>query len=172
MVFAEHVLDALRPSVSITMRRSGIGRGYMKHGIQAIDTYYSYFDPKWKFSPYHRLHVDNTLRGFVKDGLLYRGVLDTRRRISTLGVLKVVTQYLFQAWKYGTINCDLIAYDVLLMVLLCATGARIGDLVRSEGYEGVEYVTWKNVTLKVPVGATTLQEALLRIELPFTKGKK
>ena len=41
---------------------------------------------------------------FRDSGRLYTGLLNCRQRINTLAVIKMVTHYLYQGWRYGCSN--------------------------------------------------------------------
>lgn len=79
-----------------------------------------------------------------RTGLLHRGVLNRRMRISTLETMKFVDHTVYQGVAYGCVSWDQTLHDLLLVVLLFATAAHIGDFIRSEGYTGKEYLQYRH----------------------------
>lgn len=68
----------------------------------------------------------------------------------------------------GTKSWDVTIWNILALALQSATGARGGDLVRSTGYTGREYLAWKDVTLELQEDDTFV----MIVKLRYCKGAK
>lgn len=63
--------------------------------------------------------------------------------------------------------------QMLRLVLMSALNCRKGELIRSKGYTGDEYLQWGHITLRFKNDKPTIFENLVAIvKLHFVKGHK
>lgn len=108
----------------------------------------------------------------VKAGRLVRGRWRESSWIGYATLSRLVRAYLERALCYGTRNWDLIIAKCFSVVLVAALGARAGDVARSHGYTGQEYLQFRHIELTVEGDAPDLANLAATITLEFVKGSK
>ncbi|SMY23111.1 unnamed protein product [Zymoseptoria tritici ST99CH_1A5] len=134
----------------------------------------------WKLSSTWRLRIKAHLDDLVRRKLLHRGLWIKKQWVSYRLILRMANAWLRKAFLRGCINWDRHLHCLLYVLLLAATGMRPGDLTRSGGYKGVEWLPWEDLELDLrpdrldlaAVEDLTVQDLRLKITLKYCKGKK
>ncbi|SMY23104.1 unnamed protein product [Zymoseptoria tritici ST99CH_1A5] len=116
----------------------------------------------------------------VQKKILFRGVWRKRQWAGYRLVLHMADTWLRKAFLQGCLDWDRHLHCLLYVLLLAATGMRPGDLTRSRGYKGAEWLPWEDLELVlrperldlVTVQDLTVQDLRLKITLKYTRGKK
>lgn len=127
-----------KPAVSLTSIRNAVLNVYarlqFKHKLL-------------NFSRHNFKRIDTVLDRLVKEGKLTPGRWRKRQRAGV-----ALVRLLGQAWftdclTHGCRSWDVTISRFLSISLMAATAGRAGDIVRSKGYTGLEYLRWEHVEL-------------------------
>lgn len=140
-----------------------ISSQHYRRGHNTIVKWLVFCVPKFEMTKWAYARVANTVKRFIRVKQMYISVLARRQRLSTLTMMKTVNQTVYQGWKHGAMCWDLVIQRCLLVMLLFATGARIGDICVANGYTDGKCLTWERIYIQLAPGATTLDGAIIRI---------
>ncbi|KAK5686509.1 hypothetical protein LTS10_002629 [Elasticomyces elasticus] len=90
---------------------------------------------------------------------------------------RMIRAYLTHTLKHGTMNWDIRISRYLGVVLQAALGCRAGDIARTIGYKGTEYMKFRDIDLKLNITKTGDPNAILAdiratVTIPYAKGYK
>lgn len=112
---------------------------YVRNSLGVLLKLAPIYYPKFTFSPADRGICSNAVQGLIE-----RGEVEENTRLYewvTLDIIKALVRSVFrEAIANGTTNWDITIQDCLLLALQSGTTSRGGDLVRSNLYDGNQYV--------------------------------
>ncbi|RDL39906.1 uncharacterized protein BP5553_04246 [Venustampulla echinocandica] len=107
----------------------------------------------------------------IKAGRLTKGRWKKKVWLNYIIVSRMTRAWLDHYLQFGARNWDLVIAKLLSIVLITAVGMRVGDVTRSLGYDGIQYVKYKDITLEV-IEEAKLANIKARITLSYMKGMK
>ncbi|KAK7711430.1 hypothetical protein SLS64_005454 [Diaporthe eres] len=119
--------------------------------------------------------LDTLLDSLVKEGKLIKGRWRKRERVGFY-ILRILGQAWFtKSLTEGCLSWDIIISRFLSVSLVAATASRAGDITRSQGYTGPQYVRWEHIEL-VLVGEhddePRIEDMVAQITIAYEKGSK
>lgn len=108
----------------------------------------------------------------VKTGQLKTGYKYKRTWISFAVLSRIVSAFLLRAIEQGTLSWDITIAKCLSMVLVASLGAQSGDVCRSGGYTGGQYMQYRHVELHIDSDEPTFANLRAIVTLEFKKGHK
>jgi hypothetical protein len=116
--------------------------------------------------------IDTVLDALVKEGKVTTGTWRTRQRIGLLLLCTIGEAWFTRSLTSGCLSWDPIISRFLSISLMAATACRAGDITRSRGYRGVEYLHWEHIDLVLDSDTPDIDRMVARITLAFEKGSK
>ncbi|CEN61963.1 hypothetical protein ASPCAL08606 [Aspergillus calidoustus] len=168
------IVSVARNSKSSIKDKLAISLVTMENRLSRVIQYLQYtHKAEFKILPHEKTGIKACLDRLCKEGLLTRGVWVERRRFSFLLLETLISNLFTTAIVKGPLfSWDNVLLWALGIVLQSATAARGGDIVRSNGYTGNEYLAWKDVELKVKANGKSVQDITAVVTLRYCKGKK
>jgi len=110
----------------------------------------------------------------VREGKLARGRQNPRSWLGFQVVRKLIDDFITDAIVNGSRNFDVIVSQVLSILLISSTMARVGDITVSMGYDRASgfYSKWRDVVIKIDGPTASLAHLKIAFSLPHTKGHK
>jgi len=108
----------------------------------------------------------------VTSGRLLRGFWKSKTWIGFTTVSRLLRTFLERAVHRGTPNWDVVLAKCLSIVLVSALGVRSGDLARSYGYRGDEYLQYRHIELYLDSPEPLFTNLRAKITVEFAKGHK
>jgi hypothetical protein len=128
------------------------------------------------YTSHHVTRIEVHLQHLVEQGKLIRGTWFKKQWVSFMALLKITEAWFTYALVNGTHSWDLTLLKVTGVVLQSALSSRSGDMTRSQLYDGLECLCWKDITLKLDAASDranpTVQDLRGTFLLRFTKGAK
>ena len=128
------------------------------------------------YTPHHVTRIEIHLQQLVSQGKLVRGTWYKKQWISFMTLFKIASSWLAHALMNGTYSWDITLTKLASVVTQSALSSRAGDITRSQLYEGLECLCWKDITLQLDSasdrGAPSVQDLRGTFVLCFTKGAK
>ncbi|KAK6440673.1 hypothetical protein LTR95_003100 [Oleoguttula sp. CCFEE 5521] len=126
--------------------------GTIQTGFLALMCKFSIKHPDWKPNSFERSLLRNMFARLVKEGIVR--VERSQRLRSSLplrSAIIILRRYLVRALAGGVRSPDGLVNDLLIFTLLCATGARAGDVasVRGEAKFGSHCILMEDIVLQV-----------------------
>lgn len=115
--------------------------------------------------------LESLLRQLVKDKVLYKGRWRKPNRVGFQTILYMADAWLKSGLQEGARSWDIHISRLLCIVLIGSFGSRLGEVVRSKLYTGMEYLCYKDLTVSFHEGETT-QDLIMNVCLRFVKGYK
>ena len=88
---------------------------------------------------------------------------------------RIIRSYLVHVYQHGCWNFDVVIAKCLTVVLIASLGCRSGDVGRSLGYTGTEYLKYEDITLYLEAEAGAeprFQDLRAEVTLHYTKNHK
>lgn len=89
----------------------------------------------------------------VKDKRLTKGRWRDKTWVGFVTLSRMVRVFLEHHIQNGALNFDVVMSKCLSVVLIAALGSRSGDVARSDGYKGTEYMQYRHIELYLEAGA-------------------
>ena len=111
-------------------------------------------------------------------GKLMRGRYQKREYLGFAILGRMITLWLRDAIEHGCLSWDVVVLKPLSVLIVAACAARSGDVTRSDGCNGLEYLRYEHVELRVDQtlhagkGSRSVQTLMCKVTLPYTKGLK
>ncbi|KAF8854058.1 hypothetical protein BDZ45DRAFT_806147 [Acephala macrosclerotiorum] len=147
---------------------------YIVGGFKHISSYGTF---TYKEASGYKLTVNDAARlqtwldDAIKAGRLTKGRWKKKVWLNFTIVSRMTRAWLNHHYRFGARNWDLVIAGLLSIVLITAVGMRVGDVTRSSGYDGIQYVKYKDINLRV-TGEAKLANVKARITLSYMKGMK
>jgi hypothetical protein len=107
---------------------------------------------------------------------LIHGTWFKKQWVSFMILLEMAKRWFTYALTNGTHSWDITLLKVTSVVLQSALSSRSGDITRSQLYEGLECLCWKDITLRLDDASDksnpSIQDLKGTFLLRFTKGAK
>jgi hypothetical protein len=139
--------------------------------ISAYGTFTYKEESGYKLTVNDAARLQTWLDDAVKAGRLTKGRWKKKVWLNYTIVSRMTKAWLNHHLRFGARNWDLVIAGLLSIVLVTGVGMRVGDVTRSSAYDGLEYVKYKDIQLKV-VGEAKLSNIKARITLSYMKGMK
>lgn len=127
-----------------------------------------------KYGAYEILRIQVHLDQLVKRDLLIKGRWFKKIWVGLVVIQRLAYNWLEAALADGCLSWDRVLLKLLSVILQSALAARAGDIARSKGYFGVEYLSYKEdveLTLS-PQSPLSVQHLRGKFTLKYTKDKK
>ncbi|KAK5721898.1 hypothetical protein LTR15_006491 [Elasticomyces elasticus] len=129
------------------------------------------------FNPQDRSRLKTFISDAVQGGRLTAGRWQQRTWIGFVTLSRMIRAYLIHTLEHGTMNWDITISRCLGVVLTAALGCRSGDIARTIGYKGTEYMKFRDIDLKLDITTTgdpnvTLADIRATVTIPYAKGYK
>ncbi|KAJ4373385.1 hypothetical protein N0V83_003680 [Neocucurbitaria cava] len=111
----------------------------------------------------------------VKENRLTTGTWRKRTWIGFVTLSRMIRAFLTHHIEHGAWNFDVIMSKCLSVVLISSLACRSGDIARSHGYKGMEYMQYKHIELYLPddVGdEPQFHQLRAAVNIEFAKGAK
>jgi hypothetical protein len=158
-----------KPAISLSVVRSLLAR------LIKLLTF-RHKDLLKEYTPHHLGRIEVRLQQLVKEGKLVRGTWYKKQWISFMTLLRMSRSWFQRAMSEGTYSWDIILTKATSVIMQSAMSSRSGDITRTQLYDGLECLCWKDIELKFDEAAdrNMPQVGDLRgtISLRFTKGYK
>jgi len=169
--FLDVIIGKLRPN---SRDKPVPSSEHIVHGFTHIAAYgiFTYNEASgYKLTANDGARIQTWLDDMIKAGRLTKGRWKKRVWLNYTIVSRMTRAWLDHHHRFGARNWDLVIAALLSIVLVTSVGMRIGDVTRSTAYDGLEYVKYKDIQMKV-VGEAKLANIKARITLPYMKGLK
>ncbi|KAI9821537.1 MAG: hypothetical protein M1826_000614 [Phylliscum demangeonii] len=156
-------IDQAVPSL-LTIKR---GLFYVLHGLQ-------FRHAKFKASRHDIHRLDTVVDSLAKKGLLTRGQWRPHQWIGLALLAKLGRSWIQAGIDHGCISWDVQIARLGSIALMSALNCRSGQVARSAGYTGEEFLAWKDVQLRWDGDGAELNvdRLVARVTLRFEKGRK
>jgi hypothetical protein len=128
------------------------------------------------FTPSHVTRIEVNLDQLVNKGKLIRGTWFKKQWVNFMVLLEMAKRWFTYALTNGAHSWDITLLKVTSVVLQSALSSRSGDITRSQLYEGLECLCWKDITLRLGDASNrsnpSIQDLRGTFLLRFTKGAK
>ncbi|KAK3625938.1 hypothetical protein LTR56_020153 [Elasticomyces elasticus] len=129
------------------------------------------------FNPQDRIRLKTFISDAVQEGRLTTGHWQKRTWIGFVTLSRLIRAYLAHTLKHGTMNWDITISRCLGVVLQAALGCRAGDVTRTVGYKGTEYMKFRDIDLTLDISKTgdpnvTLADVQATVTISHAKGFK
>ncbi|KAK3617227.1 hypothetical protein LTR56_025441 [Elasticomyces elasticus] len=129
------------------------------------------------FNPQDRSRLKTFISDAVQGGRLTAGRWQQRTWIGFVTLSRMIRAYLTHTLEHGTMNWDITISRCLGVVLTAALGCRSGDIARTIGYKGTEYMKFRDIDLRLDITKTgdpnvTLADIRATVTIPYAKGYK
>ncbi|KAK5171127.1 uncharacterized protein LTR77_004271 [Saxophila tyrrhenica] len=155
------------PSLSTIM-------GFWRRLIEVLT--FRHRDLKQHYGAFEVTRIKTHLDNLVYRKLLVRGKWRKMQWVGFQVLLRIANSWIEHALNGGCHDWDVVLLKLLGLILMGACGARAGDVARSNHYNGVEYLCWADLEMKLkstsPQEAPSVQDLTLTVTLEYTKGHK
>ncbi|KAE8448563.1 hypothetical protein EG329_009444 [Mollisiaceae sp. DMI_Dod_QoI] len=128
------------------------------------------------YTPSHVTRIEIHLDQLVNQGKLIRGTWFKKQWVSFMVLLEMAKRWFTFALTNGTRSWDITLLKVTSVVLQSALSSTSGDVTRSQLYEGLECLCWKDITLCLADASNRSKPSVQNLRgtflLRFTKGAK
>lgn len=128
------------------------------------------------YTPHHLARIEVRLQQLVTQGKLVRCTWYKKQWISFMTLLRMSRSWFQRAMSEGTYSWDIILTKVTSVVMQSAMSSRSGDITRTQLYEALECLCWKDITLKLDEATDRSMPKVADLRgtflLRFTKGYK
>lgn len=142
MIRNSRSIIAGKPAISLS-----VVRGLLSRLIKLLT--FRHQDILKSYSLHHVTRIEVHLQHLVSEGKLIRGTWHKKQWISFMTLLKMAKEWLQCALSDGTNSWDITLTKLTSVVTVSALSSRSGDITRTQLYEGVEYLCWKDITLQL-----------------------
>ena len=115
--------------------------------------------------------IEGLLAKFVEDGLLFKGRWRKHEWVGHTLITHMGNAWLEEALNEGCPSWDVRISKLLSVVMMGALDCRAGDLVRSSGYKGEEYMQWRHIEITIR-GQKDLENLNAKVTIAYEKGHK
>lgn len=131
--------------------------------------------PAFKMTPHDAARFQAFTFQALKEKRLTKGRWRERAWVGFVTLSRMVRAYLEHFMKNGTLNFDVIIYKCFSVVFISSLGCRSGDVSRTRGYTGTEYMTYRDIELFLPNNVRPepdFSELRATVTMRYLKGKK
>ena len=161
----------MRPSI---IGKSAVSEKSVTNGITTLVKYGQFRWEDFRWTAYNQSRMTTWLDQCVKSHRLLRGRWYERVFVGQVMIARICKSWVQYALDRGVSSWDLHIAALLNLTLLSACVARPGDVGRSSGYKGSEFVKWEDIEMLVDKNPKVECGYHIRgrITLKYEKGKK
>ena len=146
----------------------------MKNQVRDLKIKLTWKYSKFILSPQEHARIRSMFKEMLKKNLLTNNPVREKQWIGIVLVKRIVTSYIHDAIRQGSLSWDVVVYKILSIILMSTLGVRAGDAVRSSYYFGNEFLRWGAITIKFRSTSIKplLEDLVLQIVIEYEKGAK
>lgn len=148
-----------------------IGFSVIKNAELQLDRALTFEYPNWSITRRGGYRIDAAIQGLLDKGEITKDPVREKQWITYEVVHKLATAVLSDAVQTGTKNWDLTLAGTFSFVFQAALAARSGDIMKSVGYKGDEYLKWQDIELRA-TGSGDEMVFKMKVKLLYRKGYK
>lgn len=148
-----------------------IGFSVIKNAELQLDRALTFEYPDWSLARRDGYRIDATIQGLLDRGEITKDPAREKQWITYEIIHKLATAVLSDAVQNGTKNWDITLAGTFSLVFQAALAARSGDITKSVGYKGDEYLKWQDIDLRA-TGSGDEMVFNMTVKLLYRKGYK
>ncbi len=144
----------------------------IKQAAHLVERALTFHHEDFNLSKRGSMRIDAIVQQLLNDGHLTKDPIREALWLSSQMVKRMAMAVFSDAMLNGTKSWDATLSGLLALVMQAALASRAGDIKRSGGYKGVEYLKWEDIVLVAKGSSVTDPKLTMLMTLKYRKNYK
>jgi hypothetical protein len=166
--FLAHIIERLRSNI---LGKPAYSKNSLMNGLYKLTKRLTFEYPDFRLTPHAASRIEALIDSLTKADKLTVGKWRKSQWVGFLTLRAIINAYVSEALLNGAHSWDVRISRWLSLLLQSSADSRAGEVVRTNGYKGREFMAWEDVEIKL-VGGTGFVNLQAQVTLFWEKGSK
>lgn len=166
--FVCHIIERLESKI---IGKPAYSKNSLEDGLRKLTRRLTFEYPTFNITEHYKLRIEAAVGSLVREGKLTVGNWRKSQWIGFLTLRSLLVSYVKDGLANGVTSWDVRISRWLSIVLQSSADSRAGEVVRSDNYDGEEFMKWEDVEVKL-VGGTQFEHLQAQATILWEKGSK
>jgi hypothetical protein len=166
--FLAQIMEPLKSNV---LGKPAYSKNSLKQGLYHLTKRLMFDYVDFKLTPHHVIRINSPFDSLVKEKRLTVRKWRQLQWIGFLALRFIITSYISDAILNGVASWDIQVSKWLSIIVQSSADCRAGEVVRTLGYKGREFLAWSDIEIKLVEG-DQFENLQARVTLLWEKESK